>query len=480
MAFRKRAVFTIIVVCLAFVFTGIVFEIAGYIFIANKERHNQQTIKDTDTYKILCVGESTTAMGGKNAYPQQLERILNNRISHNKISVINKGIPGHTTTSILDEIKENIKNNNPDMVIAMMGINDGTIWANNESLEKKSFWARLRILRFIELLWVNINQGNKGKEASENLGESISKKSQILSEQGWRLLEEHVDLIGAKTLFQDALVEDQENIHAMLGLGTALNRLKKTDNAIVILTEAAGLQPANPFLRDELIRSYVVKKDKDEVTRLLHQQFQKKYPVFIYFEPLDVIAAAWGKEETEMILKKISESRKGWSAVDLGLAYFYFNSQNYSDASKNIEIYLNDYQKLPDVAIYGIAGQIYKGLGEVERAKEFFKKSELASMKPVTAQNYLKLRDIVLSKGLVLVAVQYPVRSIEPLKYVLGDDPRIIYVDNERKFKEALKMQSYDTLFIDSFAGDFGHATVEGNRILASNVAQEIFNRKVL
>ena len=41
-------------------------------------------------------------------------------------------------------------------------------------------------------------------------------------------------------------------------------------------------------------------------------------------------------------------------------------------------------------------------------------------------------------------------------------------------FKSLLKKYVYDDLFIDSFADDFGHATLFGNRVIAENVAQEL------
>jgi hypothetical protein len=67
------------------------------------------------------------------------------------------------------------------------------------------------------------------------------------------------------------------------------------------------------------------------------------------------------------------------------------------------------------------------------------------------------------------------VRSVEPLKKMLGNDAGIIFVDNENLFKEALQKASYKEYFKDMLAGDFGHCTDKGNRILAQNIAGAIF-----
>jgi hypothetical protein len=45
---------------------------------------------------------------------------------------------------------------------------------------------------------------------------------------------------------------------------------------------------------------------------------------------------------------------------------------------------------------------------------------------------------------------------------------------NDHVFKRALLGRPYTEIFVDLFAGDFGHATLEGNRLLAENVADTI------
>ena len=56
----------------------------------------------------------------------------------------------------------------------------------------------------------------------------------------------------------------------------------------------------------------------------------------------------------------------------------------------------------------------------------------------------------------------------------------LIFVDNEKVFKDALKTAKYEEYFKDNFAGDFGHCTDKGNRLLAGNIAniilKECFN----
>jgi lysophospholipase L1-like esterase len=66
-------------------------------------------------------------------------------------------------------------------------------------------------------------------------------------------------------------------------------------------------------------------------------------------------------------------------------------------------------------------------------------------------------------------------RNLEPLKKIFqGNREGIIFVDNERIFKDALKQGIYWNYFRDTFGGDFGHCTEKGNRLLAENIANVI------
>jgi tetratricopeptide (TPR) repeat protein len=115
--------------------------------------------------------------------------------------------------------------------------------------------------------------------------------------------------------------------------------------------------------------------------------------------------------------------------------------------------------------------------GDPEKAEIYFNKAEkmsLSQVREVTQHNYKRLKEILQNHGIQLVAVQYPLRSVHVLKRMLDPYDDIIFVDNEKVFKEAVKNYRYDALFWDRFAGDFGHCTDQGNRILAENIAQTI------
>ena len=82
-----------------------------------------EKLKNKTSFKIMCIGESTTA----NQYPIQLQKILD-KVSPGKFSVIDCGIPGTFLDEIYHSLQSNMKEYNPDMVIFMMGINKMLYW----------------------------------------------------------------------------------------------------------------------------------------------------------------------------------------------------------------------------------------------------------------------------------------------------------------------------------------------------------------
>jgi lysophospholipase L1-like esterase len=81
---------------------------------------HQNTPTQSSTEIIICFGDSLTFGTGAGKgmdYPSQLAKML-------RKTVINKGIPGDTTTSALRRLNRDVLSNNPDMVLITLGGND--------------------------------------------------------------------------------------------------------------------------------------------------------------------------------------------------------------------------------------------------------------------------------------------------------------------------------------------------------------------
>lgn len=80
---------------------------------------------DNDTFRILCVGESTTygwPIHG-NGYPEQLEQLLNQNIHGRKFKVYNLGVNAITSREIARHFYKNIIDYKPHLTIILLGNN---------------------------------------------------------------------------------------------------------------------------------------------------------------------------------------------------------------------------------------------------------------------------------------------------------------------------------------------------------------------
>ena len=92
----------------------------------------------------------------------------------------------------------------------------------------------------------------------------------------------------------------------------------------------------------------------------------------------------------------------------------------------------------------------------------------------VIRHNYRLLWQVLRRRGIGLVCMQYPLHRVDDLKRMFDSPEGIVFVDNERVFSDALRYGRYSDYFSDAFAGDFGHCTPSGNRLIASNLAQAV------
>ena len=91
--------------------------IGGFILLSLQKYKNNRVFKQKGAYRIICLGESTTASGGKYSYPNQLEEILNKSDVGIKFSVINSGVSGIDSAGILSQLEKNLDKYTPDMAI---------------------------------------------------------------------------------------------------------------------------------------------------------------------------------------------------------------------------------------------------------------------------------------------------------------------------------------------------------------------------
>jgi tetratricopeptide (TPR) repeat protein len=143
-----------------------------------------------------------------------------------------------------------------------------------------------------------------------------------------------------------------------------------------------------------------------------------------------------------------------------------------------VELFKQAIELSPDKDVfYRALARLCDDAGEKNLAKEYYGKANVLSIDyypPLSANNYRMVKDILDKRGIQLVCVQYPIRNIELLKRMFNEQGSIIFIDNEMIFGKAVRKGGYNKYFLDMFGGDFGHCTVEGNMLLAENIANGI------
>ena len=156
-SFRKKLSLIIFGLLISFVLLEAGLRLGGFIISSLQEDRNQASLKQKASYRIMCLGESTTAMGGRYSYPSQLEMVLNERDEGMKFSVINKGIPATDSSMILLLLNDNLAKYKPDMVIVMMGINDKEKQFSKEYRSTLKFFLKsFKTYNLMRLLQFNI------------------------------------------------------------------------------------------------------------------------------------------------------------------------------------------------------------------------------------------------------------------------------------------------------------------------------------
>lgn len=370
------------VLLLTIIFFLVVLELflwlGGLLFVSFHGYANKSSLAQKGTYRILCLGESTTA----NQYPPFLDKILNRSNIGIKFSVIDKGVVATNSSAILRQLEGYLATYRPDMVIAMMGSNDRNVMYYQEIPEASGklfrYYRTYRLLRlsFLRLAKKIYNpQANKDKmqvfvspiECSPGNAACYSRLGEMYAEQG-RFAE-------AEEALKKCIELDYQNTAAYERLGWVYEEENKDPQTEELFTKAIG-------------------------------------------------------------------------------------------------------QGMERDRFYGTLAVYYQGRGDEERAKKYYRKAAELRMReynPTLVSNYHRLREILDVHKIKLVCMSYPMQSTAPLKKIFADNPDgIIFVNNERIFKDAVWEKSYKAYFLDMFGGDFGHCTDKGNRLLAENIAGTI------
>jgi len=438
----------IIILACGIIFAVVMLELGirlfGGIFLFLQEHKNRVLIAKNGYCRIMCVGESTTAIGGGDSYPSQLEEVLNARKPGIKFSVINKGAIKIDTSFILSNLELNLDQCKPKIVVAMMGCNDKKIkYYENIPNANTVLFKSFRLYRLMRTLWLDIvNRVNKA--GTNTLKQDREDPAQISLSADEALLNRAIKMkfrgkdayfvlgkyyqqrkmfLQSEKFFKKEIKINPGSERAYISLGYLYNEQGKYAQAEASFKKAIEINQEMPGGYIGLGNIYMRKK------------------MF---------------SQAEEILNKAIEINPGTSELYFILGYSYMWQNKFTQAEgvfkKAVEI-----SPRSELALGGLA-LLYEEMGKHDFALEYFKKiNELreTDYSAMTYNNYRELKRILDKRGIKLICVQYPMRSIKPLKKIFEGQNDIMIVDNESLFKEAVKGKNYKEYFMDMFGGGF-------------------------
>ncbi len=501
MQIYKRTIPVIFGIIFSLIVLELVLRLGGGVFSLIQEYKNRASLSRKDSYRILCLGESTTA----GQYPHILQEILNQSNIGVNFSVIDKGAISTNTTMILKKIGPYLQEYHPDLVVTMMGGNDRLVmYYKDLPGYEAGIFRGIRIYRFAWSIYKHIKEKirqegiynqtiervsleskdypiNIDTPAADSIGLDLKKDLAYLESVSF--YRDEALFLEAEELFGKALARNPKNINIYLLLGHLYLRQKRSPKAEDMFRQSLKLDSKNEYVYHGLgwacfdqhkmsKAEYYMKEarelapDNDDIHFGLGRfyEFQGKFP------------------EAESCFKKALELNPASYHAYLALSWLYLSQQQFFQAEELLKRAIELHPKSHNVS--AALSFLYEKTGRPELAKEYARKLKKVTARclPATISNYLRLKEILDKRGVRLACVQYPMRSIEPLKDIFrGREGSVIFIDNEKVFKEAVRKDGYHEYFWDMFGGDFGHCTNKGNRLLAENIAtillKEVFGR---
>jgi lysophospholipase L1-like esterase len=413
----------IYLVCLeAFMWLG------GQGFILVQRIQNRQAT-DPGVYKIVCLGDSMTALGGEEGYPSQLEKYLNQKAGFQRFKVVNRGIPAADSSKILANINTFIAEEDPDMVTVMMGYNDRHVLNPKDAqnvLDKTLF--KLKVARLFRDLFEKLKAQLAVRTAS--LKEILSKPAMTVPDRQKEV--QQVSREYAMALLYAIHSKESGNY----------------SQAIEVLQKLTALNLEESFMDrvwTELAECFWELKDYQKVLLLAARKLSN--------DPFDVSATSH--------VRSMCENKREEESV-LGMLSFLV-------------------QKNPQsIHLHGLLAACYADYGRKNEAEQYFKiLKDLRKRVDNVAlrENYNKLYKILKERGIKPVFIQYPNLDVGMLKVMFREDYEdIMFIENETNFRPSLDQNKYMEFFVDRRGDEYGHATPYGNYLLASQIGNYILH----
>lgn len=394
----------------------------------------QQTpFSDRLNVRIVTLGESTSTdnFEGVLTWPQQLQIKLQQQGI--KAEVINLSKPGTNSFYLVQKLKSRIWSLRPQIVVAMMGVNDAIRLKMAES-----FWLRNFYLARLYKWYQFLNQDDYS-----DLNKNMHNKKGINR---------------SETDFEASLTQN-EIIQLESKTSDYLRELESIDIKDVVKSAE------NIYTTDPKGSKYILYRT---VNRLFANMNLEQYRKFIL---LNEYLLAKGYFDENIIYYRLYSD---WSERNIkncaDFTHSMWSRYDYQFSERHLSMIANCVSKAsPEQHL------LFDGVIQKQQLGYHFAQTKNAA-EHMTAQSYLQLLELAESHNFILVVMQYPLENIENLKsyFTAEQTPKITFVSNFENFNERLKTQKFEELFLDHFAKNFGHPSEAGHKLITEKLSEAI------
>ncbi len=490
-----------------------------------------------EAVRVLCMGDSMTAFGGDDAYPWQLEALLEERVPSRDFHVSVAAKPGIDTSTLLGIADDALERSEPDIVTVMIGVNDDEDWFVEMNRTSRTggelgLLGQTKLYRF----WVLAQQDRLAREdVRRQRAKREERERRLLDEFGRRgdlkagvTLARHYHPAGERdraatvlrdlprrdtspdaTLLLAELTDDPAEACALYQ--DALERFPRqheTYRGPLLLARmvrhVAASERACPFDEQELLAQQIRhlpdalshnEQGRFYLDRGLEEAEEAAFLRSIDTDPgfyaplaLGELYTAQGRHaEAEAMLERSLRHHTGVDA-QLALARLMEAQGRSEDAEATYKAAIElgkgpmrrptkeifeHRESDPNQAVLELS-RLYRREGKLADAEAVL--DELTFSKR-GMQSYRQLTERILDQTGKLVVIQYPNRSVDPLLAMLPERHGLVSVDNREVFERAVANHGWYEIFEDRSGGDFGHLTPEGHRLVAEATADMVIAR---
>ncbi|MCX5779112.1 MAG: hypothetical protein NTU66_07860 [Elusimicrobia bacterium] len=417
--------------------------IIGFTVALRVSNSDQTKLSNSLPCRIVCFGDSMTY----GQYPLKLQQLLDTQYGSGKYQIIDKGLLCTDSGYICSIVSETLDQYHPQFIILMTGQNDRTeknnyFISNKDHTSKTEWWKRLKLFKLALLLREEISYDISSAGVLRNvttLGKSNRDMVRMASP--------------GESLYQTDLAEGRKQM--------AEDKFEQAESLFRKAIEC------NPSTDDESAINSLIWLHKVRGSLNIEElniEFGERYPrIFI---PLMGNQYEINKDlkNAEQCYERGVRLFPGTRGLENELLTFY---RRYHYSNKIYAFLRNNRRLIGAMAVFRLERD-----GTVA-AQPFFDAltRQIKENQPLwTSENIRFIIGEARKRQVRVICMQYPMRKVQALKDMLPGYDDIVYVDNEESYKSIVSREGYDAVFVDQFAGDFGHCNDRGEKLMASNI----------